>query len=99
MVALSDRDIALFNHEVASLTADEGTGLEFGTNNVTSRIVVDNVTEEQALQINGPVGEKGWWEASHVMIRNNQASGNSIQVNHGMSMDVFEQLLKARATN
>ncbi|KAF2640902.1 hypothetical protein P280DRAFT_480369 [Massarina eburnea CBS 473.64] len=98
VVALSEHDIALFNRESTSLTADTDATLESATRSTTSRIVVGNVTEEQALQINGPIGEEGWWEVSHLKIRNNRASGKSIQINHGMSMDIFEQLLRARTT-
>lgn len=65
----------------------------------TARIVLDNITEEQALQINGPIGEKGWWEVSQLEIRNNRAIGRSIQVNHGTSTEVFDRLLAARASD
>jgi hypothetical protein len=61
-----------------------------------SRIVIENMTEEQALQINGPIGEKGWREVSHLEIRNNRAAGNSIQLNHGTSMEIFERVLAAQ---
>ena len=99
MVPLSDADIACLSDEVASPTGDADAAAKPAANAPTSRIVIDNSTQEQALQINGPIGEKGWWEVSHLEIRNNKAVGRSIQVNHGTSMDVFERLLAARATD
>lgn len=52
----------------------------------------------QPLQINGLIGEKGWWEVSQLDIRSNRAVGRSIQVNHGTSTEVFDCLLAVRAT-
>ncbi|KAL9119463.1 MAG: hypothetical protein Q9187_003984 [Circinaria calcarea] len=99
MVPLSDGDIAWLTDEVAFLTGDADTASKPAANGLTSRIVIDNSTEEQALQINGPIGEKGWWEVSHLEIRRNKAIGRSIQVNHSMSMDAFERLLAVRAAD
>lgn len=60
---------------------------------IPSRSVLRNVTKEQALQINGPIGEKGWMEVFQLEIRDNEATGNGIQVNHAISEDAFRQLL------
>ena len=67
-----------------------------GTDIETSRIVVNNMTEDQALQINGPIGVEGWREAIKLEIRNNKAAGNAIQLNHGIQMEVFERVLAAQ---
>ncbi|TGO49036.1 hypothetical protein BOTNAR_0447g00010 [Botryotinia narcissicola] len=61
------------------------------------RIVSKNVARDQALQINAPIGEKGWREASFQLeIRDNEAAGNSIQINHAISEDLFNRLLAHR---
>ncbi|KAF2184493.1 hypothetical protein K469DRAFT_634037 [Zopfia rhizophila CBS 207.26] len=99
MVPLSDGDIVCLSDGVASLDGDADVAPKPAMNDPTSRIVIHNSTEEQALQINGPIGEKGWWEVCHLEIRNNRAVGRSIQVNHGTSMDVFERLLVSRAAD
>jgi len=62
----------------------------------TLRIVYNNLTEDQALQINGPIGKDGWLEASHLLIEENKAHGDSIQVNHAIPESVFDKLLLAR---
>ncbi|KAF7928949.1 uncharacterized protein EAE97_009791 [Botrytis byssoidea] len=66
---------------------------------VSSRVVLKNVTRDQALQINGPIGEKGWREVSQLEIRDNEAAGNGLQVNHAISEDLFMQLLAHRDRN
>ncbi|TGO26626.1 hypothetical protein BPAE_0056g00480 [Botrytis paeoniae] len=66
---------------------------------ISSRIVLKNVTRDQALQINGPIGEKGWREVSQLEIRDNEAAGNGLQVNHAISEDMFIQLLAHRDRN
>jgi len=99
MVPLSNADIACLSDKVASPTGDADTAAKPAANAPTSRIVIDNSTQEQALQINRPIGEKGWWEVSYLEIRNNKAVGRSIQVNHGTSVDVFKRLLAARAAD
>ncbi|CCD50210.1 hypothetical protein BcDW1_9815 [Botrytis cinerea BcDW1] len=65
----------------------------------SGRIVLKNVTREQALQINGPIGEKGWREVSQLEIRDNEAAGSGIQVNHAVSEDVFLKLLTHKSQN
>lgn len=99
MVSISDGDIACFSAEVASPPNDTDTIPKPVANEPTSRIVTYNSTEGQALQVNGPIGEKGWWEVSHLEIKNNKAADTSIQVNHGTSMDVFDRLLAARSAS
>ncbi|KAF5876587.1 uncharacterized protein Bfra_002992 [Botrytis fragariae] len=66
---------------------------------VFSRVVLKNVTRDQALQINGSIGEKGWREVSQLEIRDNEATGNGLQVNHAISEDMFFQLLAHRDRN
>ncbi|KAH7357567.1 hypothetical protein BKA66DRAFT_538414 [Pyrenochaeta sp. MPI-SDFR-AT-0127] len=89
LVPLSDGDIAQLSNNPYCLTMDSSTAIQPLLNNPTSRITINNFTEQQALQMNGPVGEKGWREVSHLEIRNNKANGRSIQINHGISEDVL----------
>ncbi|KAF7912335.1 uncharacterized protein EAF01_001356 [Botrytis porri] len=66
---------------------------------VSSRNVMRNVTRDQALQINGPIGEKGWREVSQLEIIENEAAGNGLQINHAISEDMFIRLLAQRDRN
>lgn len=99
MIALSEDDLVCFNDEVLSSMPDVKTSPKSEVGKATARIVVDNITEDQALQINGPIGKKGWREVSQLEIRNNRAIGRSMQVNHGTSMEVFKSLMNARASD
>ena len=72
--------------EIASLCAS----------NTNTRIVVDNVTEDQAFQINGPVGKQEWYQISHLTIKDNKATGQSIQINDEISAELFTILLQSR---
>ncbi|PSN58670.1 hypothetical protein BS50DRAFT_580568 [Corynespora cassiicola Philippines] len=91
IVVLSDDDVKELGAEVT----DENTAVVIPT----SRIVAENTSEEQALQINGPIGKEGWWEVSNLEIRNNKALSKAIQVNHGISVDTFDRLLAHRSAN
>lgn len=101
MVLLTDNDLASLGNEAASLTGNPNAAASSpaGSHSPTSRIVLDNTTKDQALQINGPIGEKGWWEVSHLEIKNNVATNRSIMVNHSISFDVLNALLAARAAD
>jgi DNA phosphorothioation-dependent restriction protein DptG len=61
----------------------------------STKIVLDNLTEDQAMQINGPVGKQEWHQVSHLEIKNNKATGNSVQINDGMSSEAFAMLLQS----
>ncbi|KAB8293067.1 hypothetical protein EYC80_007427 [Monilinia laxa] len=62
-------------------------------NSTASRTILRNVAKEQAFQINGPIGERGWREVTQLEICDNEATGSSIQINHAVSEEVFLQLL------
>jgi len=96
MVPFNDSDIASLSDGPCPVIADTALA-ETVENTPTSRIVLNNITEDQALQINGPIGEKGWREVVQLEIKNNRAANKSIQVNHAISEEVFNQLMAARA--
>lgn len=95
-MALSEDDLVYFNGEVVPLVFDAETSPKYEESKHGARPVLENVTKEQALQTNGPVGEKGWREVSQLEIRSNTADGRSIQLNHGISTDAFDRLLATR---
>ncbi|RDW57235.1 hypothetical protein BP5796_12685 [Coleophoma crateriformis] len=92
-VPLSACDIELLNKEGEagvgnykySTVQDEG---KLGT----SRIIVDNLTEDQARMINGSIGEDVWKEVAHLEIRGNTAKGESEMFNYGMDLDTYHKL-------
>jgi hypothetical protein len=65
------------------------------TSTGAKRIVLNNLAREQALQINAPIGTKGWKETEKLVIEKNVATGSAIQVNHAISDEVLDLLLEA----
>lgn len=63
---------------------------------VTSRRVERNTTKNQAIQVNAPIGVGGFVEVDHLVIIDNEAFEKSIQVNHAVSLDIFDKILAAR---
>ncbi|PYI29292.1 hypothetical protein BP00DRAFT_417322 [Aspergillus indologenus CBS 114.80] len=60
------------------------------------RVIENNLTQMQALQINGPVGEDRWQSLSRLVIRENRASAFSTQVNYPVSEAVVYALVLDR---
>ena len=92
-VPLDNNDIEVLNKEGgASRSGSEYSTVEDEGRIGTSRIVVDNLTEDQARMINGPIGEDVWKRVSHLEIRWNTAKGKSEMVNHGMTLDTLKKI-------
>ncbi|RAK72390.1 uncharacterized protein BO72DRAFT_463071 [Aspergillus fijiensis CBS 313.89] len=84
------REIPLSREEVAAVMGPpEGSS----SSSSTERIIENNLTQQQALQINGPVGEDRWKSISRLVIRQNKATGTSTQVNYPVSASIFYVLL------
>ena len=49
----------------------------------------NNITRDQALQINAPIGSDLWKNLSKLDIFENVAEGNSRQFNYAQNMDVY----------
>lgn len=56
---LSNSNIAFLSNKVASLTSVADAALKPAANNPTLQIVINNLIEKQALQINRLIREKG----------------------------------------
>jgi hypothetical protein len=63
------------------------------TKSELTRIIIRNVTKEQAMMINGPIGEDIWTHISHLEIKDNRAEGNSMMINHATTPDIFFKLM------
>ena len=62
----------------------------------SERIIMKNLTRNQALQINAALGEDIWKEMDRLVIKDNVAEHESIQVNHATSLEVFKFLLETQ---
>ncbi|KXX80281.1 hypothetical protein MMYC01_203610 [Madurella mycetomatis] len=84
--------IALSNEDLRSLVA---ASAQPPSRADLVNVIASNVTKDQAIQINGSVGEQDWYCISRVEVRDNQAVGGIIQVNGNMSPKALSILLKA----
>ncbi|PYI17757.1 hypothetical protein BO99DRAFT_414081 [Aspergillus violaceofuscus CBS 115571] len=86
------REIPLSREEVAAVMGPPGPSSSSSSSNM-ERIIENNLTQQQALQINGPVGEDRWKSISRLVVRQNRATGTSTQVNYPVSASTFYVLL------
>lgn len=59
-------------------------------------MVERNEANDEALQLNAPIGIGGFVEVDHLVINDNKALKQSIQVNHAVSQDNFDKIMAAR---
>jgi hypothetical protein len=50
------------------------------------------MTQDQAVQVNGPIGEDLWKDISRLEIRDNRALGRSIQINYATTQDNLKEV-------
>ena len=77
---------------------DSDAGSTGSNKKITSltRIIIRNVTKEQAAMINAPIGKDIWTHISHLEIKDNKAEGDSIMINYATSPDVFFKVMQLR---
>ncbi|RDW63467.1 hypothetical protein BP6252_11012 [Coleophoma cylindrospora] len=96
-VPLNSCDIEFLNKEgQASRSGSKYSTVQDEGKLGTSRIIVDNLTEDQARMINGSIGEDVWKEVAHLEIRGNTAKGESEMFNYGMDSDTYDKIRAER---
>jgi hypothetical protein len=60
-----------------------------------SRVIRHNMAYDQAMMVNGPIGEDTWATTAHITVSDNLAKGKSVQVNHFISSDQVRLTLEA----
>jgi hypothetical protein len=92
--------VTFTSRDFATLTIDGGnpaaTAVSDNSSAARVRRVLMNQTLGDALQINGPIGEDLWKDASEVIIEKNEASDEAIQMNYAVPDDVFREILRVR---
>ncbi|QDS67803.1 hypothetical protein FKW77_006937 [Venturia effusa] len=107
----SDGNVSFTLNELASLDGDDddsedetlvdtdsdtsSTGSRRKKTSLT-RIILRNVTKEQAVMISAPIGEDIWTHISHLEIKDNRAEGNSLMVNYATTPEVFFKIMQLR---
>ncbi len=107
-VPLTHAELASLNAEYKSEGESDDRTLVQDTNSVasisnasakTERIIIGNMTKDQALMICGPVGEDLWAHIGRIEIKDCKAENNSIQVNYATTREDFHALLDRQARN
>ncbi|KAI8930929.1 hypothetical protein NX059_011944 [Plenodomus lindquistii] len=62
----------------------------------TERIIIRNVSRNQAIQINAAIGKDLWSSIDRLVVRDNVAEDDSMQFNHAMELDVALKLFACR---
>ena len=62
------------------------------------RIILRNTSRHQALQINAAVGEDIWEKIDRIVIKDNVAEGQSVQINHANNLETTLKLLDFHTT-
>lgn len=60
-----------------------------------TRIIIRNVTKEQAAMINAPIGKDIWTHISHLEIKDNRAEGSSVMINYATTPEFYFQLMQS----
>ena len=58
------------------------------------RIILRNTARHQAMQINAALGEDVWKEMDRLVIKDNVAEDQAVQVNHGTTIETFMFLVE-----
>ncbi|CAO2651615.1 Nn.00g041850.m01.CDS01 [Neocucurbitaria sp. VM-36] len=62
----------------------------------TERIILRNTARQQALQINAALGEDIWKELNRLVIKDNVAEDQAVQVNYGIALEAAMVLLNVQ---
>jgi hypothetical protein len=60
----------------------------------TERIILYNMARNQALQINAPMGNDIWKTVHRIVIKNNTAEGDAVQINHTNTLEDTMALMR-----
>jgi hypothetical protein len=73
--------------------SDSSTGSSTRKRGSTSRVILRNMARHQALQINAAVGDDIWKNINRLVIKDNVAEDQAIQINHGTTLEVTMALI------
>jgi hypothetical protein len=100
LASLNAEDKSGDNSEDGTLVQDpDSVGSIPNANAKTERIVIGNMTKDQALMICGPIEKDLWAHIARIEIKDCKAENNSIQVNYATTREDFHALLDRQARN
>jgi hypothetical protein len=74
--------------------SDSSTGSDIKKRVATERIIMRNMARNQAMQINAPVGKDMWKNIDRIVIEDNVAQDNAVQMNYSNTLEVMTALMR-----
>ena len=96
MVQITAAEYEELKNEQARAAHPEGTGGSIGSKSSDHQYdILENVTRDQAIQLNGSAGEITWSKTASITmkIERNEATGNSFQSNGLISGTELDKIL------
>lgn len=86
------------NSDDETLVDDSDSSMSFESKMRTSteRIVLSNMAKDQAIQLNGPLGKDIWKDVDRVVIKNNIAEHDAVQINYINTLEDTMALMTLR---
>jgi hypothetical protein len=102
LTTVDDGTVPLTQADLESLTSED-SGEDSGdetlvddsesslrnASDTTERIILRNTALQQALQINAALGEDIWKHMSRLVVKDNRADGQTVQLNHAITLEAF----------
>jgi hypothetical protein len=77
--------------------SDSSTGSETKRRVLIERIVLNNMARDQAIQINAPLGKDIWKNVDRIVIKNNIAENDAVQINYINSLENMMAMMTHRS--
>jgi hypothetical protein len=95
----SDSEGSDSENSLEETLVDDSEASAHDSSTKTERIIVRNTTRNQALQINCAIGDDVWSWINRLVIEDNVAEHQSMQFNHGMSLEVALAFMDRQQAN
>jgi hypothetical protein len=98
-VSLTKADVVALSQDISPAKEEKtAAGSSSDAFVITERIIVCNMTEEQALMFNAPIGKDVWEKVNRIVIKENTAQGQSTMFNYPISFKVAKHFTGSQGT-
>ncbi|KAF1922177.1 uncharacterized protein M421DRAFT_132562 [Didymella exigua CBS 183.55] len=85
------------DNEIIVDDSDSSTGSETKKRASIERIILSNMAKNQAIQINAPLGKDIWKNVDRIVIKNNIAEHDAVQINYNNTLEDTMALMTLRS--
>ena len=103
IIPLTQADLRSLRHGATDSDSEDETLVDDSDSSISSkpkkrvsteRIILRNMAKNQAMQINAPVGTDIWKSIDRIVIEDNIAQDEAVQINYSNSLEVMIALLR-----